>query len=221
MLLAAARQAPQDYVYVREGRWGPFDPVDLLGVDVHHATLGIVGMGRIGGEVAKRARGFDMHILYHSRRRRPDEMGAEYVGTLDELLERSDFVSLHCPLTSDTQKLIGAAQFDRMKRTAILINTSRGGVVDQRALYEALAVGKIAAAAIDVTETEPIPTDDPLLTLPNCIVTPHVASATVGTRRTMAMMCVDNVLAALDGRFPPYCVNRAEIEGRSRLEGRG
>jgi len=160
-------------------------------------------------------------VLYHNRHRRADEMGAEYVAALDELLQRSDFVSLHCPLTPETQKLMGPAQFEVMKRTAILVNTSRGGVVDQRALYEALAAGKIAGAAIDVTETEPISTDDPLLTLPNCIVVPHVASATVGTRMKMAMMCVDNVLAALDGQFPPYCVNRAEIEGRARLEKRG
>ena len=220
LLLATARRIPMDYVYVREGRWGPFDPLDLLGADVHHQTLGIVGMGRIGGEVAKRAVGFDMTVLYHNRNRRSDEMGAEYVSTLDELLERSDFVSIHAPLNDETRHLMSTPQFARMKPTAALINTSRGPVVDQKALYEALKSGEIAAAGLDVTDPEPMRANDPLLTLPNCVVVPHVASATVGTRMKMAMMCVDNVLAGINGEFPPYCVNREAIEGRSRLEGK-
>jgi glyoxylate reductase len=183
----------------------------LLGQDIHHATLGIIGLGRIGMEVAKRARGFDMKILYYSRTRKSAEeesrLGLEYVDKMPELLSRSDFISIHVPLTEETHKLIGTDEFALMKPSAVFINASRGAIVDQRALYEALKTGRIFSAAIDVTEIEPIPLDDPLLTLDNIIITPHIGSASIPTRTTMALMAADNLLAGLRGETPPNCVN--------------
>ncbi len=219
LLMALARRVHELPQIVKSGRWGDFDPLAYLATDIHHKTLGIVGMGSIGSAVARRAQGFDMHVLYHNRNRREEEFGAEYVVSLDELLERSDFVSLHNPLTPETEGLMSTAQFKRMKPTAFLINTTRGPVVDQEALYDALKSGEIAGAALDVVVPEPLPADHPLLTLDNCLIMPHVASATSDTRLKMAMMCVDNVLAGVAGEWPPFCVNRADIEGRSRLEG--
>jgi glyoxylate reductase len=215
-----ARRVYTDPQVVKSGRWGDFDPLKYLGADVHHKTLGIVGMGRIGSEVARRARGFDMEILYHNRKRAEVENGAEYVDSLNELLERSDFVTLHNPLTLETTGLMSVKQFGKMKSTAYLINTTRGPVVDQDALYEALTTGEIAGAALDVTVPEPMPPSHPLLGLDNCLIMPHTASATTDTRMKMAMMCVDNALAGMAGEWPPYCVNRDDIEGRSRLEGK-
>jgi lactate dehydrogenase-like 2-hydroxyacid dehydrogenase len=195
LILAAARRLPDAQATVRDGRWITWEPAFLLGRDVHGATLGIVGRGRIGDAVARRAEGFGMTVLHHSR-----SGGLP----LAELLERSDFVSLHCPLTPETHHLIDAAALARMKPTAYLINTARGGVVDQAALREALAAGQIAGAALDVTDPEPMSPDDPLLRAPNLIVLPHVGSATHATREAMANLAVDNLLAALAGRPMPY-----------------
>jgi glyoxylate reductase len=209
LLMAAARRIPEGVDYVRAGKWRTWEPMGLLGVDIWGATLGIVGMGRIGTAVARRARGFAMHILYYDPTRRPEleaELGVEYA-ELDDLLARSDFVSLHCPLTPETHHLIGEAALKRMKPTAILINAARGPVVDPAALVRALSEGWIRAAALDVTEPEPIPPDHPLLSLPNCIVVPHIASATVSTRERMAAMAAENLLAGLRGQRLPYCAN--------------
>jgi len=180
---------------VREGRWRTWEPANGLGADLAGATLGIVGRGRIGDAVARRAEGFGMDVLASSRR-----SGVP----LEELLERADFVSLHCPLTPATRHLIGTEALARMKPSAYLINTARGGVVDQVALRLALLAGEIAGAALDVTDPEPLPADDPLLQAPNLLVVPHVGSATVRTRERMAEMAVENLLAALAGRPMPY-----------------
>ncbi len=211
LLMAAARRIAEADRYVRDGRWKTWGPMTLLGQDVHGATLGIIGLGRIGLEVAKRARGFGMHILYYSRTRKTPEqekkLGLEYVDRMTDLLARSDFVSLHVPLTPETQGLIGAAEFAVMKKTAVFVNASRGAVVDQTALYEALKNGVIFSAGLDVTMVEPIPPDDPLLALPNLVIAPHIGSASFPTRRTMAVMAADNLLAGLRGELPPNCVN--------------
>ena len=209
LLLAAARRVVEGDRYVRDGKWRTWGPETLLGHDVWGATLGIVGMGGIGTEVAKRASGFGMRILYTSRTPKPDverELGAE-MRPLDDLLRESDFVTLHAPLTDETRHLINADSLRLMKPSAVLVNSGRGPLVDQNALYEALRDGVIAYAALDVTDPEPMPSDDPLLTLPNVIVTPHIASASVATRSRMAIMAADNVLAALRGEVPEHAVN--------------
>ena len=211
LLMAAARRIVEADKYVRDGQWKTWTPMGLLGQDVHHATLGIIGLGRIGMEVARRARGFNMKILYYSRTRKSREeesrLGLEYVNRVAELLARSDFISLHVPLTKETRHLIGAKEFAMMKPTAIFINGSRGLVVDQQALYEALKGRKILSAALDVTEVEPIALKDPLLTLDNLVIAPHIGSASVLTRKKMALMATDNLFAGLRGEPLPYCVN--------------
>jgi glyoxylate reductase len=197
LLLAAARKLPQCAAAVRAGEWDTWEPAAHLGYDVHGATLGIVGRGRIGEAVARRAAGFEMEVLVNSHRG----------GTpLEELLERSDFVSLHCPLTPETRHLIDADALARMRPTAILVNTARGPIVDQAALATALREGTIAGAALDVTDPEPLPADDRLLGAPNLIVVPHVGSATHSAREKMAALAVDNLLAALDGQPMPHAV---------------
>jgi glyoxylate reductase len=209
LLLSAARRIAEADRYTRAGKWKTWGPMVLLGQDIHGSTLGIVGMGRIGTEMAKRARGFGMKVLYHNRNRRPDietEVGANYV-PLDDLLRLSDFISLHVPLTAQTRHLIGAREFSLMKPSAVFVNTTRGAVVDQAALFHALKDGRIFAAAIDVAETEPISPDDPILTLDNVIIAPHIASASVPTRRKMAVMAAENLLAGLRGETPPNCAN--------------
>jgi glyoxylate reductase len=209
LLLAAARRLPEAERAVREGRWKTWHPSFMLGRDMHGATLGIVGLGKIGEAVARRARGFSMRVLYTNRDRRPDvehELGAEFAD-LDTLLAESDFVSVHVPLTEETRRMFNDDAFRRMKPTAVFVNTARGGVVDEGALHRALETKQIAAAAIDVTATEPLPKHDPLLRLPNLLVTPHIASASVATRERMASIAVDNLLAALAGREPAHCVN--------------
>jgi glyoxylate reductase len=195
LLLAVARRLPEGAAEVREGRWGPWEPAHGLGADVSGATLGIVGRGRIGQAMARRGAGFGMELLHSSR-----SSGVP----LEELLARADFVSLHTPLTDATRHLIDAAALRRMKPTAFLINTARGGVVDQAALRAALAAGEIAGAGLDVTDPEPLPADDPLLSAPNLLVVPHIGSATVRTRARMADMAADNLLAALAGRPMPH-----------------
>jgi glyoxylate reductase len=197
LLLALARRIVPGAAMVREGEWRTWEPAGDLGADLAGATLGIVGRGRIGQAVARRAEGFGMEVVHSSR-----SSGVP----LDELLASADFVSLHTPLTPETRGLIDAAALKRMKPTALLINTARGGVVDQGALRAALIAGEIAGAALDVTEPEPLPADDPLLDAPNLLVVPHVGSATVRTRGKMAAMAVDNLLAALAGRPMPHPV---------------
>ena len=194
LLLGIARRISEGEREVREGRWAPWHPSHLLGGDLADQTLGIIGWGRIGQAMARRGEGFGMQIVHSSR-----SSGI----SLDELLETSDYVSLHTPLTPETQHLMGAAQFTRMKPTAYFINTSRGGTVDQDALREALVNEEIAGAGLDVTDPEPLPMDDPLLTAPNLLVVPHVGSATVRTRSRMADLAVDNLLAALAGEEMP------------------
>jgi glyoxylate reductase len=211
LMVAAARRIVEADNYTRQGKWKTWGPMVLQGQDIYKATLGIVGLGRIGAAVARRARGFDMKILYFSRHRRsPEEekeLGVEYVPEVSELLSRSDFISINVPLTSETKYMIGDKEFDMMKPNAVFVNTSRGTVVDQKALYRALKDGKIFAAGIDVTETEPISPDDPLLTLSNIIIPPHIGSSSFATRTKMAMMVAENLLAGLSGEIPPDCVN--------------
>jgi glyoxylate reductase len=209
LLMATARRVVEADSYTRSGAWKTWEPMGLLGRDVHHATLGLIGLGGIGAEVAKRARGFDMRLLYFSRHRKPDleeRLGLEY-RPLDELLPEADFVSLHCALTPETRHLVGARELALMKPTGILINTTRGPVVDQAALSAALRAGTIAAAGLDVFEAEPVPLDDPILALPNVVALPHIGSASVATRGRMARMAADNLLAALSGQRPPNLVN--------------
>jgi len=210
LMMAAARRVDEGSRYVRQGRWKTWGPMLLMGVDLHGATLGIVGFGRIGREMAKRASGFGMQVLYHDvHPATPDEeraLNARGV-EMDELLASSDMVSLHTNLTDETRHLIDAAALARMKPTAILVNTSRGPVVDQAALFEALRDGQIFAAALDVTDPEPMAPDDPLLTLENCLVVPHIASATGVTRGKMAAIAAANLLAGLRGDPLPSCIN--------------
>jgi glyoxylate reductase len=209
LMLAAARRVVEADRYIRAGRWQTWGPSVLLGWDVFGATLGIVGMGGVGSAVAKRARGFGMRIVYASRSRRPalERRYRMAFLPLDELLRQSDFVTLHAPLTAETHHLIGERELRLMKRTAILINTSRGGLVDQTALYRALKSGRIGGAALDVTDPEPIRADDPLLALDNLVMAPHIASASVATRSRMAMLAAENLLAALAGRIPRDSAN--------------
>jgi glyoxylate reductase len=198
LLLAITRRLPEGAARVREGRWGTWQPAQDLGADLAGRTLGVVGWGRIGQAVGRRAEAFGMHVIHTSR-----SSGIP----LGDLLERADIVSLHTPFRSDTRHLVDAGALRRMKPTAYLINTSRGGVVDQRALREALVAGEIAGAALDVTDPEPLPADHPLLQAPNLLVVPHIGSATTGTRANMAARAVDNLLAALDGRPMPHGVS--------------
>jgi glyoxylate reductase len=211
LLMATARRVVEADKFTRKGLWKTWGPALMLGYDIHHATLGIVGMGRIGKEMAKRAGGFDMKVLYYDEFKQPEEvekkLKLERVIKLEELLKRSDFISLHVPLTDKTRHLIGEKELSQMKPTAVLINSSRGPVVEQKALYYALKSGKIFAAGLDVTEVEPIPTDDPLLTLDNVVILPHIASGSYATREKMALMAADNLLAGLKGKTPPNCVN--------------
>jgi glyoxylate reductase len=205
LLLAAARNVIIGDRHARSSKFTHYDPSIMLGTEIHGATIGIVGMGKIGKEVARRARGFNMRILYHNRRR--DEQAESQVGatycSLETLLSESDFVALNCPLTPDTRHLIGADQLRLMKPTAILVNTARGGVIDHEALLSALREGEIALAAADVTEPEPLPRDHPLLQLDNFVVTPHLGSATHQTRDAMGRRSVENLLAGLEGRPLP------------------
>jgi lactate dehydrogenase-like 2-hydroxyacid dehydrogenase len=216
LLLAAARRIAEGVEYIRAGRWRTWDPMGLLGAEVWGATLGIVGLGRIGAAVARRAQGFGMRILYHDPTRKPNleaELGVEYAA-LDDLLARSDFISLHCPLIPETYRLIGESTLQKMKPSAILINAARGPVVDTDALVRALREGWIAAAALDVTNPEPLPFDHALMTLPNCTVVPHLGSATVAARGAMAKMAAENLLAGLKSRRMPHCANPAVYDSQ-------
>lgn len=216
LLVSAARRVVEAAAYVKAGRWKTWGPTLLLGADLWEATLGIVGFGRIGRAVARRASGFNMRVIYYDVRPSKEvaaELGAEYL-PLDDLLRQADFVTLHVPLTPETHHLIGEREFELMKPSALLINTSRGPVVDPGPLYRALVNGDIAGAALDVTEPEPIPMDSPLLTLPNCLVVPHIASASISSRNRMAEMAAANLIAGLRGERLPNCVN-PEVYGDS------
>ncbi|MEO7295010.1 MAG: D-glycerate dehydrogenase [Candidatus Limnocylindria bacterium] len=210
LLMAAARRIPESVEYVKQDRWKTWGPMLLMGVDINNATLGIVGFGRIGREMARRGRGFGMTILYHDVHPATPEdeadLGARRV-EMDELLRESDFISLHVNLTDETHHLIDADALRSMKPTAVLVNTSRGPVVDPEALAAALSEGGIFAAGLDVTEPEPLPADHPLVQLPNCVVVPHIASASRVTRDRMAEMAADNLLAGLRGERLPTPVN--------------
>jgi lactate dehydrogenase-like 2-hydroxyacid dehydrogenase len=205
LLLATARRLPEAWTAAKDGTWGPWQPEWMTGRDVHGSTVGIVGLGRIGAAVARRLLGFGCRIVYSGPRPRPEvaePLGATYL-SFERLLAESDFVSIHCPLNDATRHLFGAAVFGAMKRTAVLINTSRGPVVDQEALYQALVSGQIAAAGLDVTTPEPLPVDNPLFTLPKCVVLPHIGSASIATRLQMALMAAENLVAGVEGKPLP------------------
>ena len=209
LMLATARRITEVESYIRNGEWTGWKLKQWLGVDVHHATLGIIGMGRIGQAIARRAAGFDMKVIYHNRKRAaPDieaRVNAAYV-SMDELLAQSDFIILQMPYSPATHHLIGAAQLEKMKPSAILINSTRGGVVDDKALVRALKTGVIRAAGLDVYEGEPR-LDRGFLQLKNVVLAPHIGSSTEATRRAMAMCAAKNLLAALSGQTPPNWVN--------------
>lgn len=201
LLLATARRLVEGDRYARSPQFTHYDPGYMLGREIHHATLGIVGLGRIGTQIARRAKAFDMQVLYHNRQRREAAEGAldlRYV-SFAELLRQSDYVVLSVPLTPETRALIGAAELAQMKPTAILINVARGPVVDTAALTEALAQRRIWAAGLDVTDPEPLPRDHPLLRLDNVVIAPHLGSATIETRQRMAEISVENLFAGLRG----------------------
>ncbi len=210
LLMASARRVAEGDRYVRDGRWKTWGPMLLMGPDVHGATLGVVGFGRIGQAVARRAQGFGMRILYHDLGQASPAVEAELGATfmpLEELLPKADFVSLHVNLSPQTQGLLNAERLRWMKSSAILVNTSRGPVVDSMALVAALRDGVIAGAALDVTDPEPLPADHPLLSLDNCLVVPHIASASRATRGKMASMAAANLLAGIAGERLPTPVN--------------
>lgn len=223
LLLAIARRIVEADRYVREGGWTvSWTPMQMVGADVHGKTLGIYGLGRIGQAVARRARGFGLRTLYFSRSRNPRaerELGLEFV-PMKELLARSDFITVHVPLTAETRHSIGVKEIAQMKRGAFLVNTSRGAVVDEGALRAALQRGRIAGAALDVFEKEPIGRDDPLTRRPNVVLLPHVGSATVETRTAMAVLAARNIVAALRGGTPPNLVNRVTGDRRRRARRR-
>lgn len=210
LLMASARRIVEADKFTRALRWQTWEPDLLLGADITGATLGVVGFGRIGQAVARRANGFDMRIIYTSINRCDTELenklNVQFV-SFETLLKQSDFVTIHTPLTSDTYHLFGKAQFEMMKRSAILINTARGAIVKQDELYDALVNKQIAGAAIDVTDPEPIASDSPLLNLDNLVIAPHIGSASYKTRKRMADMAIENLIAGLKGERLPYCIN--------------
>lgn len=210
LLMATGRRIVEGADYVRAGKWRTWGPRLLTGQDIHGATLGIIGFGRIGQAVAKRAQGFDMRVVAYDIR--PDcavaeALGVESLDDIDDLLRQADFVTIHTQLTDETYHLIGERELQLMKPTAILVNTARGPCVDADALYQALKGGEIAYAGLDVTEPEPINMDSPLLELDNCVIVPHIASASVATRGKMAEMAAENLIAGLRGERLPNCVN--------------
>ena len=209
LMLAASRRLVEGDRYARDGKWKTWEPLLLAGQDMYRATLGLIGLGRIGSAVARRAKGFEMRVMYYDPFRREDleqSLQIEYRPFTD-VLRQADFISVHVPLSEQTRHLIGRDQFSMMKPTAVFVNTSRGPVVDQQALAEALAARRIFAAGIDVFEREPVPTDDPLLAQGNAIVAPHIASASIPTRIRMATLAAENLVAVLQGKRPPNPVN--------------
>jgi len=208
LMMAAGRRVVEAEKFLRAGEWKTWSPSLLLGVDFARATLGIVGFGRIGQAVAKRASGFEMRVLYYDPSAPVQRPDLNAVRTdLDTLLRESDFVSLHVPLTPETRHMVDADFLGKMKPEAVLVNTSRGGVLDQSALYETLKERRIFAAALDVTDPEPLPLDNPLLELDNCLIVPHIASASVQSRDRMAYLSAENLIAGVNGERLPHCVN--------------
>jgi glyoxylate reductase len=209
LLLAVARRLTEAQQYVREDRWRGWHPRLLVGQEVYGATLGIVGLGAIGTAVARRAAGFNMRVVYASRTRKPElerTLGLEW-SSLDDLLRQADFVCLTTALTAETRGLIGRRELELMKPTAILVNIARGPIVDPRALYDALKAQRIFGAGLDVTDPEPMRASDPLLTLDNCLIVPHIGSAGAGARARMAELAATNLINGLAGRRPPHLVN--------------
>jgi glyoxylate reductase len=208
LMMAVARRIPEGERYVHEGKWKTWGPLILLGVDLKGATLGLIGFGRIGKAMARRAAGFDMNVIYYdpNEKQQDPEIKATQVD-FETLLRVSDFISLHAPLTPDTRHLINTETFSKMKPNAVLVNTSRGPVVDMDALYKALKEKQIFGAGLDVTEPEPLPMDSPLLTLDNVVIVPHIASASKTTREKMSWMAAQNLVAGLKGEPLPNCVN--------------
>lgn len=217
LMLAFSRRIPEGDAFVRAKKWETWSPYLMISNNVHGKTLGIVGMGRIGQAIAKRATGFDMNILYHTRNPRPEaeeKFGCAYV-SYGELLARSDIVVMIVPLTGETRHMMNAESLAKMKESAILVNVARGGVVDPKALHDALAAKRIRGAAVDVTEPEPIGKDDPLLTLDNFLIAPHVATGTWETRQLMTDVAVDNLMRGLRGEPLRYYAN-PDVQGRER-----
>jgi glyoxylate reductase len=216
LILAAGRRVLDGDKHVRAGLWKTWGPLILVGQDVYQKTLGIIGLGRIGAAVAKRATGFGMKLMYYDIIRQPkweQELGIEFV-SLERVLTESDFITIHTNLTKETYHLLGAEQFKKMKPTCVVVNTGRGPIIDTMALAEALRNKRIAYAALDVTETEPIAPDHPLLELDNVIITPHIASASIQARTAMGMLAADNLIAGLKGEMPPTPVNPDALKNR-------
>jgi glyoxylate reductase len=208
LLMATARRLIESSDYLRNGNWKTWSPMQLTGQDIYGATLGIIGMGRIGASLAKRAKGFDMNILYYNRSRKlslEEDLNMKFI-ELDSLLKESDFVCIMTPYSSDTKGLIGARELSLMKKTSILINTARGGIVNEDDLYWALKSGEIWAAGLDVFGQEPCSLDHPLLTLPNVVTVPHIGSASIKTRMKMADLAAENLLLAINKQTPKHVV---------------
>ncbi len=218
LIMAASRRIVEADRYVREGNWNvAWGPELLLGSDIYGATLGIVGLGRIGSAVARRAAGFDMKILYHTRSENEFTHEIEHSAQGERidfhtLLKESDIISLHIPLNSETHHLISGLEFNLMKKGAILVNTSRGPVIDEDALFKSLESGHLGAAGLDVFNNEPLQHNSPLMKIPNVVLAPHIGSASTGTRSIMATMCAENLIAALSGEQPPNIVNPEVFE---------
>lgn len=208
LMMSAGRRILEGDRYVRDGRWKTWGPMLLLGNEIKGATLGLVGFGRIGKAMAHRASGFDMRVIYYDPNEDEHDLALNATSVdFETLLAESDFISLHTPLTPDTRHLIDAEALNRMKRSAVLVNTSRGPVVDMDALYKALKNRQISAAGLDVTEPEPLPMNHPLLTLDNLVIAPHIASASITARSNMAWLAARNLIAGLKGEQLPHCVN--------------
>ncbi|QVY62000.1 2-hydroxyacid dehydrogenase [Cytobacillus gottheilii] len=209
LLMATARRITEASDFLRAGEWKTWSPMLLTGQDIYNRTLGIIGLGRIGEAIARRAKGFNMNVVYHNRSRKPEaeeSIGLTYV-SMDELLQTSDYVCIMTPYTNETKNLIHAEHFKMMKENAILINTARGGIVNEKDLYDALINGEIWAAGLDVFEEEPVPLDHPLLTLPNVVTLPHIGSASISTRSIMAEVAASDLLKAVNGETPVHLVN--------------
>ena len=210
LLLSVARKISQSASYAKDGGWQTWEPLGFLGTDLRGKTLGIIGMGQIGYSLAQSAyHGFNMKILYHGPNQKPiadKNLHAQFCD-LHTILKESDFISLHCPLNTQTEKIIGKEQLMLMKKDAIIINTARGEVIDQDALIEVMQSGHLAGAGLDVTTPEPLPTDNPLFAMDNVLILPHIGSATVATREKMAKMAADNIIAVLNGKPAPHAVN--------------
>ena len=205
LMMAAARRLVESSDFLRAGNWSSWSPMELTGQDIYGATLGIIGMGRIGQALARRAKGFNMRIVYHNRSRKPEveqDLELEFYQDLYEMLSVCDYVCILVPYASELHHFIGEKELNAMKKTAVLINTARGGLVDEEALYKALSTGKLFAAGLDVFEKEPVDPGSPLLSLPNLVTLPHIGSASKATRMKMAKLAADNIIAVLSGKPP-------------------